>query len=126
MSGVLVGYVPYWYLWAIAFVTHILGYIMYCVVSQGWLIMISRLLAGYILGSLVTLSFAYFSSSSEEYVETQKKLGIKTDEKSVEKARNMLFTASAFGYSAGFIIGPGDCLQYFHTVTLQVIFIHMH
>ncbi|XP_064395488.1 uncharacterized protein LOC135342628 isoform X1 [Halichondria panicea] len=107
VSGVLVGYVPYWYLWAITFVTHILSYIIYCVVSQGWLIMISRLLAGYILGSLVTLSFAYFSSSSEEYVETQKKLGIKTDEKSVEKTRNMLFVTIAFGYSTGFIIGSG-------------------
>ncbi len=109
MSGVLVGYVPYWYLWAITFVTHILSYIIYCVVSQGWLIMISRLLAGYILGSLVTQSFAYFSSSSEEYVETQKKLGTKTDEKSVEKTRNMLFVTIAFGYSTGFIIGSGDC-----------------
>ena len=108
LSGILVGYVPYWYLWAIAIVTHILGYIIYCVTTQSWLIMISRLLAGYILGAIVTLCFAYFSSSSEEYVEAQKKCGIKTDENSVQRARNIRFVTFAFGYSSGFIIGPGE------------------
>ncbi len=126
LSGILVGYVPYWYLWAIAIVTHILGYIIYCVTTQGWLIMISRLLSGYILGAIVTLCFAYFTSSSEEYVEAQKKCGIKTDENSVQKAKNMRFVTFAFGYSSGFIIGPGIRTSFYPHAPAVCIYIHIN
>ncbi len=107
VSGFLVETIPYWYLWVIALTTHTLGYIIYSLASQGWLIMISRLLAGYFLGAVITLSFSYFASSSAKYVERQSELGIKTKENSKERLKNYSFTVLMFGYSTGFILGPG-------------------
>ncbi len=108
MSGFLLESIPYWYLWAITLLTHVLGYTIYSVASQSWLIMISRLLAGYFLGGLITLSYTYIAKSSETYVEEQRRLGIETNENSKEKVKNLVFTSLMFGYSIGFLMGPGN------------------
>ncbi len=107
VCGFLVETIPHWYLWIIALVTHIIGYIIYSLASQGWLIIISRLLAGYFLGAIITLYFSYFASSSLTYVETQRKLGIETNENSKEKLKNLGFTLMSFGYTTGFVLGSG-------------------
>lgn len=104
VSGFLIGTIPYWYLWNIALVFHVVGYVIYSVAYQDWLIMISRLLAGYFLGAFMTLSFSYFAKSSETYIETHRKLGNETNENSIEKVKNFGFTIISLGNSAGFVI----------------------
>ncbi len=107
VTGFLIETIPYWYLWNTALLFHILGYVIYSVASQNWLIMISRLLAGWYLGAYVTLGFSYFTTSSKIYVEAQKRLGIETNENSEEKVKNFGFTLMSFGYSAGFVLVGG-------------------
>ena len=105
-SGFLVRSVPYWYLWASALVFHTVAFIIHCLSYQGWLIMISRLLAGYFVGAITTLSFAYFTMSSEAYVKVKKDLG---EEKASFRVRNYLFSTISIGFSAGLIIASGKC-----------------
>ncbi|XP_064385763.1 uncharacterized protein LOC135334489 [Halichondria panicea] len=102
VCGFLVGIVPYWYLWAVSLVAHTISYVMYCVVHQGWLMMISRLLAGYFAGATLTLGFSYFTDTSVLYVE--KLTGAKTES---ERVRNYLFATFSFSMNLGFLLGPG-------------------
>ena len=102
VCGFLVRIVPYWYLWAVSLVAHTISYVMYCVVHQGWLMMISRLLAGYFAGAILTLGFSYFTDTSVLYVEEL--TGAKTES---ERVRNYLFATFSFSMNLGFLLGPG-------------------
>ena len=106
VCGFLVRIVPYWYLWAVSLVAHTISYVMYCVVHQGWLMMISRLLAGYFAGAILTLGFSYFTDTSVLYVEelNRMRMGAKTES---ERVRNYLFATFSFSINLGFILGPG-------------------
>ena len=69
--------------------------------------MISRLLAGYLLGAITTQAFAYFTRTSETYVAIQKKLGKTVDKDSAYRVRDFLFACLSIAYSLGYILGPG-------------------
>ena len=106
VCGFLMRIVPYWYLWAVSLVAHTISYVMYCVVHQGWLMMISRLLAGYFAGATLTLGFSYFTDTSVLYVEELNRMrtGAKTES---ERVRNYLFATFSVSMNLGFILGPG-------------------
>ena len=111
VSGFLVKSVPYWYLLLIALASHTVGFVLYCLSHQGWLMLISRLLSGFFVGSIVTLSFSYCTVSSEAYIKVKNDLGKKTEEKSSFQLRNYLFSALSFSHGAGVIISAGKFLE---------------
>ena len=111
VSGFFSRSIPYWYLWAIALIFNTLAFIVHCLSYQGWLIMISRLLSGYFVGAIITLSFSYYTMSSEAYIKVKKELGKAADEKASFRLRNYLFSTMGIGYSVGFIIGSSKCTK---------------
>ena len=106
-SGFLVRSVPYWYLFLITLVCHRVGFVLYCLSHHGWLMMISRLISGYFIGSIITLTFSYCTVSSEPYAKVKNDLGEQTDENLTFRIRNYLFSAKSFGHGAGVIIAAG-------------------
>ena len=107
ISGLLMRSVPYWHLLLIALVSHTVGFVLYCLSYQGWLMMIARLLSGYFVGAIVTLSFGYCTVSSEAYVKVRSDLGKQTDEKSSFRIRNYLFSALSLSHGVGVVISAG-------------------
>jgi len=107
ISGFLTRSIPYWYLWMISLVSHTVGYVIYCVAYQGWLIMVSRLMSGYFVGAVITLAFNYNTSSSETYTEIKRELGMEVGEKDAYRLRNQLYAFVSIGYSIGLVIGSG-------------------
>ena len=108
-SGSLVRFVPYWYLFLTALISHTVAFVIYCLSYQGWLMLISRILSGYFDGAIITLAFSYCTSSSEDYVKLRKDLGKKTNKKSSVELRNLLYGIVSFGYTFGIIISAGKC-----------------
>ncbi len=105
-NGFLIRIIPYWYLWAVALVAQTVSYVIYCVALQSWLMVISRLLAGYFIGSITTIGFSYFTDTSVLYTEELKKL--ERDIKQADfRVRNYLFATFNIGLSIGLIIGSG-------------------
>ena len=58
--------------------------------------MISRLLTGYFVGAIITLSFTYCAVSSEVYVKVKNDLGKQMDDKSPFRLRDYLYSAFEF------------------------------
>lgn len=103
--GCLVKYVPFWYLFMFSTSLHIAGYVLYAVTYNGWLMMVSKLLAGYFIGAETTLALAYFAKSSQEYTELMKEIGKKPQPWTA--LRNTLFSFLNLGRNIGCVLGPG-------------------
>lgn len=97
---------PYWHLVLFSLVLHTIGYVLYAISNEGWLIMISKLLSGYFIGAELTLALSYFAESSIDYQAMMKELG-KTVESS-EAIRNNLFALHNVGVNIGYFLGPGN------------------
>ena len=105
-SGCLVKFIPYWHLVLFSLVLHTIGYILYAISNEGWLIMTSKLLSGYFIGAELTLALSYFAESSIDYKAAMKEIG-KTVESSAT-VRNRLFAWHNIGVNVGYFLGPGN------------------
>jgi MFS family permease len=112
-------------------VLHTVGYIVYAVSTEGWLIMTSKLLSGFFIGAELTLALSYFAESSIDYQAAMKELGKPVE--SSEAVRNNLFALHNIGVNIGYFLGPGNtalltsisspyCASYFNQVLL--LFLH--
>ena len=121
-TGCLVKFIPYWYLILVSLVLHIIGYILYAISDEGWLIMTSKLLSGYFIGAELTLALSYFAESSIDYQAAMKKLGKPVE--SSEAVRNNLFALHNIGVNIGYFLGPGNnVLKHNVIVSLPLYFI---
>ena len=73
--------------------------------TQGWLIIISKLLSGIFIGMEKTVTFAYFGESYNDYLATLERLG-KEESKSA-RMKDRLFALHSIGVNAGYLLGPG-------------------
>ena len=71
-AGFLIKFLPYWYLLFASLLLHTFGYILYAVSTQGWLIVISKLLSGVFVGMEMTIILAYFAQKSVIYQASSK------------------------------------------------------
>lgn len=103
-SGILVKHVPYWHLVLLVLVLHTIGYVLYAISYDGWVIMISKFLSGTFIGGEMTLALSYFAESSLQYEEILLQL-----DKKITKGntRRRLFAWHNVGVGLGYIIGPG-------------------
>ncbi len=108
-SAFLIKFIPYWYLFIFFISAHILGFVLYGVASQGWMLMLAMALVGVFTGSEVTLVFNYATDMSFMYVSAFKERGetFECDTTKAVQIRNYLYATHTFGYSIGFIIGSG-------------------
>lgn len=105
-TGCLVKFIPYWYLFLVSLVLHTIGYVLYAISYEGWLIMMSKVLSGFFIGAELTLALSYFAESSIDYETAMKKLGKPVD--SSETVRNNLFALHNVGVNIGYFLGPGN------------------
>ena len=103
--------IPYWYLILVSLVLHTVGYVLYAISNEGWLIMTSKVLSGFFIGAELTLALSYFAESSIDYETAMKKLGKPVD--SSETVRNNLFALHNVGVNIGYFLGPGNNMKSF-------------
>ena len=107
LTGLLVRCIPYWYLFMSSLLTHIVGFILYAVANEGWILMISKFLAGYFVGAGFTLALSYYSESSVEYVDLMRKRKKEINDDTAERLKGYLFTIVTIGETLGSLAGPG-------------------
>ena len=107
--GLLVKYLPYWYLFNASLCALIIGNILYAVSYTAWLLLVAELLIGLYLGSYLTLSYSYSIDSSVEYSQLQQENNKTThSERESSKMRDLLFGIEGMGRGVGFFLGPGS------------------
>ena len=119
-TGCLVKFIPYWYLVLVSLVLHTVGYVIYAVTDEGWLIMTSKLLSGFFIGAELTLSLSYFAESSIDYQATMKELGKPVE--SSEAVRNNLFALHNVGVNIGYFLGPGNNTRSLHILASRLYY----
>ena len=119
-TGCLVKFIPYWYLVLVSLVLHTVGYVIYAVTNEGWLIMTSKLLSGFFIGAELTLSLSYFAESSIDYQAAMKELGKPVE--SSEAVRNNLFALHNVGVNIGYFLGPGNNDRSLHILAPQLYY----
>ena len=107
--GLLFYVIPTWYLFLSSTLAHIVGYILYAMATSGWMMLLARALAGYALGSVMSLTFSYYGSSFDKYQEYLKVLG-KYDEKKASRTKGYVFSSYRIGFVLGNGIGVGKCM----------------
>lgn len=118
LMGVLVKFLPYWYLFVSSLCSFVLGSILYAVSYVGWLLIIAEFFVGFFKGAAITLSYSYAIDSSIKYYELEQERalnaetedeykGVKQKVKDSHKLRDLLFAIEGIGRGAGYIIGPG-------------------
>ncbi|XP_064399677.1 uncharacterized protein LOC135346102 isoform X2 [Halichondria panicea] len=106
--GLLVKYLPYWYLFNASLCALIIGNILYAVSYTAWHLLVAELLIGLYLGSYLTLSYSYSIDSSVEYSQLQQENNKTThSERESSKMRDLLFGIEGMGHGIGYFIGPG-------------------
>jgi MFS family permease len=105
-TGLLFNHVPTWYLFMFSTLSHTLGYLLYALATNGWMMIVARVLAGLQLGSSTSLVFAYCSVSFEKYTENLKILG-KYEKKEAERVKGYIFSLFIVGNMLGYAIGIG-------------------
>ena len=105
-TGLLFNHVPTWYLFMFSTLSHTLGYLMYALATNGWMMIVARGLAGLQLGASTSLVFAYCSVSFEKYTENLKILG-KYEKNKAERVKGYVFSLFFIGNSLGFASAIG-------------------
>ena len=117
-TGLLFNLIPTWYLFLVSTLSHTLGYLLYALATNGWMMILARVLAGLQLGAVDSLSFSYFGVSFEKYKQNLKVLG-KFEEKKVAKVKGYVFSSNSIGTTLGFWVGAG--MNYLSFVQKQVL-----
>ena len=97
---------PYWFSFMISLACHTFGFLLYAIVTQGWMMIVSRLLTGIFCGLHRSLAFAYFAVTYEYYI-----LEIQESKKYC-RIKDLLFALYTVSTSVGFLIGAGMCYNY--------------
>ena len=105
-TGLLFNLIPTWYLFLVSTLCHILGYLLYALATNGWMMILARVLAGMQLGAIDSLTFSYFGVSFEKYKQNLKILE-KLEEKKATRVKGYLFSTNSIGTMLGFLIGAG-------------------
>ncbi len=107
--GLLVKYLPYWYLFNVSLCVLVIGNILYAISYTAWCLLVAELFIGFYIGSYMTLSYSYSIDSSVEYTELVEQENNKTthSERESFKMRDLLFAIEGVGRGVGFVIGPG-------------------
>ena len=72
--GLLFNLIPTWYLFLVSTLCHTLGYLLYALATNGWMMILARGLAGAQLGSSISIVFSYFAVSLKRYTENLESL----------------------------------------------------
>ena len=100
-------FIPNWYLFSLSTLSYVLGYLLYALAANGWMMVLARGLAGIQLGASTALAFA-FGVSFEKYKENMKPLH-KYEEKKIAKSKKYLFSTYSIGSLLGKVFGLGEC-----------------
>ncbi len=107
--GLLVKYLPYWYLFNVSLCVLIIGNILYATSYTAWCLLVAQLLIGFFIGAYLTLSYSYSIHSSVEYTELEQENNKTTHSESESfKIRDLLFAIEGVGRGVGSVIGPGS------------------
>ena len=109
-TGLLFNHVPTWYLFMFSTLSHTLGYLLYALATNGWMMILARGLAGLQLGASTSLVFAYCSVSFEKYTENLKILG-KLKKKTAGKVKGYVFSLYYIGNVLGFSTAVGNLFK---------------
>ena len=104
--GLLFNSIPTWYLFMASTLSHIISYTLYALATNGWMMIVSRGLAGVSQGGIDSLAYSYYGVSFEKYIEDLKTLGRYEKERAV-KLKGYLFSTVLFGMWLGFFFGVG-------------------
>ena len=104
IAGVILSsYLPYWFSFMISVVCHTVGFLLYAVVTHGWMLVIGRLLVGIFTGLHRALTFAYFAVTYEYYITMKEDL----ESKKYCRIKDILFALYTVSTSLGYLIGAG-------------------
>ena len=106
-SGLIFNLVPTWHLFLVTILFHTVGYLLYALCTNAWMMLVARGLAGIALGLGTSGSFAYFGVSCDKYAENLKILG-KFEEKKAARVKGFVFGTVNVANAIGFLIGGGE------------------
>ena len=106
VAGALINWIPFWYLLFSSTLAHVTGCLLYALAADGWMMILARLLTGISMGSIHTLTPAYFGVSFETYANNMKTLE-KYKEKRAARVKGYVFSLYIIGKSLGQVIGAG-------------------
>lgn len=98
---ILTTFLPYWFSFMISVACHTVGFILYAVVTHGWMLIVGRLLVGIFTGLHRSLAFAYFAVTYEFYIKE------KHESKKLCRVKDLLFAMYTVSTSIGYLIGAG-------------------
>ena len=117
LSGLLVMYFPYSYLYIVSLLAHIVGFTLCATTYEDWLIMIAIFLSGCFAGAEITLAYSYASESSVEYIELMRKSKKKVEADTLSRVRSYRFALQSVAYLVGSLISTSKCLYYYLQVS---------
>jgi len=105
-AGILTNIIPFWHNVLISILAHTFGYLLYALATEGWMMIISRLLTGIFVGMQSVTAFTYFGVSYEKYLQALGE-GRKEEERKTIRVKDTLFALFALSSNMGHLIGPG-------------------
>ena len=105
-NGFLFNLIPAWYLFLTTILSHTLGYLLYALSINGWMMLAARGLAGFSLGLVISVTFAYFGVSCDKYAENLTIVG-RFEEKKVARVKAFIYSTYNIGNTIGFALGGG-------------------
>ena len=104
-AGFLIKTLSYSYSILLSIMLHIAGYLVYALTVNGWMMMLSRVLAGMFIGLEDTLAFAYFGESYEEWKNLMAETG--KEKKQRVRVKDTLFALFTITTNVAYLFGPG-------------------
>ncbi len=105
-AGFILKVLPYWLVTFGALLLHTVGYLLYALATNGWMMMLSCFMTGAFVGAEFTFSPAYFSESYDEYISALTEAGMKANKRF--KAKDVLNAAHGVSMAIGTAIGTGE------------------
>ena len=102
-----IGRLPLWYNTMAALLCHIVSFVVYAMATNGWMIIVARVLSGTFVGMQSVLTLAYFGVSYQHYLEVLGPEERTKEEGKTTRMKDILFVFYAVSGNLGTLIGPG-------------------
>ena len=116
IAGYSTRIIPYWYILAVGILMQMFGYIIYAVASEGWMLLVARLLTGGYSGIIETISYSYVSEKEQDYREAyfqvhEQDLSKKNGKLKLPNVKEKMFSLLTIVVAFAYLLGPGKVVR---------------
>lgn len=111
LAGYATVCIPYWYILMIGIAFHIVGFVLYSLSTNGWMVLLSRVLSGAFAGIIETIAYSYISEKESDYEAAHAEV-YKSKKPKPMRIKEYVYSYLTVAITISYLLGPGKLILF--------------